>query len=76
VNRAGWYSYDLLDNLGRPSAWHILPQFQNPKIGDLIPVRPDEKHGPYVKDFEQTCWMLWWDGEGGMSWVLGTSLPG
>jgi len=27
-NRAGFYSYDLLDNLGRPSARQILPQFQ------------------------------------------------
>jgi hypothetical protein len=25
VNRAGWYSYDLLDNLGRPSARQVTP---------------------------------------------------
>src|SRR3712207_5384673 len=64
VNRAGWYSYDLLDNLGRPSVRRILPQFQDPKVGDVIPISPDEKQGPYVKDFERERWMLWWDGKG------------
>jgi hypothetical protein len=74
VNRAGWYSYDLLDNFGRPSARRILSQFQNPKIGDVIPISPDEKHGPYVKDFEREHWMLWWDSKGGMSWAWGLYL--
>ncbi len=71
MTRAGWYSYDLLDNLGRPSARRILPQFQNPKIGDVVPMSPDGKQGMLVKDFEQDRWMLWWDGKGGMSWVWG-----
>ena len=71
VTRAGWYSYDLLDNLGRPSARGIFPQLQNPMIGDVIPMSPDGKQGMYVKDFEQDRWMLWWDGKGGMSWSWG-----
>lgn len=71
VTRAGWYSYDLLDNLGRPSAWTILPQFQDSKIGDVVPMSPDGKQGPYVKDFERERWMLWWDGKDGMSWAWG-----
>jgi hypothetical protein len=71
MTRAGWYSYDLLDNLGRPSARRILPQFQDPKIGDVIPMSPSGKQGPLVKDFEQDRWMLWWDGKGGMSWAWG-----
>lgn len=33
--RAGFYSYDLLDNLGRPSARRILPDHQEPRVGDL-----------------------------------------
>jgi hypothetical protein len=33
--RAGFYSYDLLDNLGRPSARAILPAWQTPRVGDL-----------------------------------------
>ena len=59
MTRAGWSSYDLLDNLGRPSARRILPQLQNSKIGDVIPMSPDGKQGMYVKDFEQDRWMLW-----------------
>ncbi|MBD3852710.1 MAG: hypothetical protein IFK93_15495, partial [Acidobacteria bacterium] len=36
--RAGFYSYDLLDNDGIPSAERILPEYQNLKINDLIPL--------------------------------------
>ena len=28
VTRADWYSYDWLDNLGKPSAEHIIPELQ------------------------------------------------
>src|SRR4051812_11491507 len=30
--RAGFYSYDLVDNLGRPSAQEVLDQFQHPVV--------------------------------------------
>jgi hypothetical protein len=40
VNRAGWYSYDLLDNLAMRSAESILPEHQNTQVGDLIPMSP------------------------------------
>lgn len=33
--RAGFYSYDWLDNLGRRSADVVLPQYQTPRLGDL-----------------------------------------
>jgi hypothetical protein len=33
--RAGFYSYDLLDNLGRPSAGAVLPQWQHLHDGDV-----------------------------------------
>lgn len=33
--RAGFYSYDLLDNLGQPSATEILPRWQQAGVGDL-----------------------------------------
>jgi hypothetical protein len=36
--RAGFYSYDLLDNDGIPSAERILPEYQTLKVGDLIPL--------------------------------------
>lgn len=33
--RAGFYSYDLLDNLGLPSATTLLPHWQHPWPGDI-----------------------------------------
>ena len=38
--RGGWYSYDQLDNRGR-SLDTILPAFQHPQVGDIVPVSPD-----------------------------------
>ncbi len=36
--RAGFYSYDALDNDGVPSADRILPEYQNLEVGDHIPL--------------------------------------
>lgn len=40
--RAGFYGYDLIENLGSPrglaSADTILPEFQHPKPGDVLPI--------------------------------------
>jgi len=36
--RAGFYSYDILDNDGIPSSERILPQYQALEVGDLIPL--------------------------------------
>jgi len=69
VTRAGWYSYDLLDNLGRRSAESILPEHQNIQVGDLIPLSPDGKQGMRVKYFRKNKWMLWWDEKGDTTWV-------
>jgi hypothetical protein len=69
LTRAGWYSYDLLDNLGRRSAESILPEHQNIQIGDLIPLSPDGKQGMRVKYFRKNKWILWWDEKGDTSWV-------
>jgi hypothetical protein len=71
VTRAGWYSYDLLDNLGRRSAETILPEHQNIQIGDLIPMSPDGKQGMFVRDFKHNEWVLWWDNKGKSSWAWG-----
>ena len=71
VNRAGWYSYDLLDNLARSSAESILSEHQNIQIGDLIPMSPDGKDGLWVKDFRNNEWISWWDKKGDNTWVWG-----
>lgn len=69
--RAGWYSYDWVDNLGRPSAERIIPDLQNLKVGDLIPISPDVKMGFWVKALEPNRWMLWWDKVGDTTWLWG-----
>jgi hypothetical protein len=68
--RAGWYSYDLLDNLGRNSAERIFPDLQHVAIGDLIPLGSGSESGLRVKAFEPNRWMLWWDRRiQGTTWV-------
>jgi hypothetical protein len=69
VKRAGWYSYDLLDNFGRPSAESVLSEHQNIQVGDVIAMSPDGKQGMRVKDFSKNKWILWWDEKGDSSWV-------
>ena len=39
--RAGWYSYDLLDNGGQPSADRILPAYQHLSVGDKVLLTPE-----------------------------------
>jgi len=38
--RAGWYSYDLLDNGGRPSADRIVAEHQRLAVGDKVLLTP------------------------------------
>jgi hypothetical protein len=45
AGRAGWYSYDMLDNGGRPSATAILPWFQHIARGTLFPGLPGATDG-------------------------------
>ncbi len=71
MTRAGWYSYDLLDNLGRPSARQLLPEHQQIYPGQLIPMSPDGKYGVYVKEFKENEWILWNDQEGVTTWFWG-----
>ena len=37
AGRAGWYSYDWIDNGGRPSATKIVPELQHLAVGDIMP---------------------------------------
>ncbi len=50
--RAGWYSYDWLDNGGVPSADRILPEFQKLQVGDVIPSTVDRAIGMKVLALE------------------------
>jgi hypothetical protein len=71
-NRAGFYSYDLLDNLGRPSARQILPQFQHLAVGDWVPMGgKTTPHTAYrVTRLEPGTLMLWDKPGGSWLWLL------
>lgn len=43
--RAGWYSYDVLDNAGVESAKEIHPDFQSIDVGDVLPATPEGDDG-------------------------------
>lgn len=63
--RAGWYSYDRLDNQGKPSAQEILPQFQHMEVGDVVVMTESggREVGPSVLALEEPRMMLWGDPE-------------
>ena len=42
LGRGGWYSYDRIDNDGRPSLDHIDPRLQDLAVGDTILMTPTE----------------------------------
>jgi len=42
-DRAGFYSFDRLDNAGRPSVEEIRPEWQTLQPGDRIASRPDRR---------------------------------
>jgi hypothetical protein len=43
--RAGWYSYDDLDNGGVRSATVIVPELQQIAVGDVLPATPESDDG-------------------------------
>jgi hypothetical protein len=45
AGRAGWYSWDAIDNGGTPSATSIMPAFQTVVSGDMMPAIPGGKDG-------------------------------
>lgn len=60
--RGGFYTYDLLDNAGAPSADRIVDEYQDLKVGARVPMYHDT-HGlaiAYrVDSFDRNKWMLW-----------------
>ena len=74
AGRAGWYSNDLLDNLGRPSAVEILPEFQALQVGQWIPMSPwgppSAANAFVVDSFEADHWLLWTKPDSTWAWSL------
>lgn len=72
TGRAGWYSYDCLDNGCRPSAESILPEWQKVKKGDKIPISPDGKANFPIEIFEKNkvLGLGGRDGDFGAMWAM------
>jgi hypothetical protein len=51
-SRAGWYSYDVLDNGGQRSAERIIPELQIIPTGTVFPARPGERDGFHLLQCE------------------------
>jgi hypothetical protein len=75
--RAGFYSYDLFDNAGRPSANQILPQHQRPTIGDWVPMaaKANETTAFKITGIEPNRFMLWEKPHSTWAWKL-EPIPG
>jgi len=73
-NRAGFYGYDLLENLGSErgllSAEHILPEFQNFQVGDVVPISAVAEMEYYAIEPDQ--YLIWSgiDDSSSLLWAL------
>ena len=72
--RAGFYSNDLLDNLGHPSARLILPDLQHLEVGQWVPMSPSSTPSDVtafkVHSFEVNRWLLWSKPDSTWAWRL------
>lgn len=72
--RAGFYGYDIMENLGSPrgihSAQSIVPEFQHFEVGDEVPISP--AGGLTFYSIEPNCHLIWSGGVGwgGYTWAL------
>jgi hypothetical protein len=68
ADRAGWYSYDVLDNGGRRSADRILHELQSPSVGAVFPALPGRRDGFILLESEPTHWLVlgWPAPDGGL----------
>ena len=81
-SRAGWYSYDWLDNGRQPSAERIVPELQHPALGTIFPGLPGLTEGftLLALDYERVLTLGWLtpDGTLQVTWtfVLNEVAPG
>jgi hypothetical protein len=70
--RAGFYSYDLLDNAGYESADRLLPEHQSPQVGDWMPMakKVNDTTAFRVGAYEANEWLLWVKPDSTWAWKL------
>ena len=66
--KAGWYSYDWIDNDFKPSADQIVPEYQDIDVGDKILMMPGMGFVVQSIDHEQSVVSVLEDGS--TSWCL------
>jgi hypothetical protein len=66
--RAGWYSYDGLDNGGVRSAERIVPELQHVRVGDVFPMTPKVDDTFVVRLVDPERVLVLGDVGGGMAW--------
>jgi hypothetical protein len=68
AGRAGWYSWDGIDNGGRRSADRLVPELQHVAVGDLLPAVPGARDAFVVARVDAPRdLVLEWPGENGGS---------
>lgn len=74
--RAGFYTYALLDNAGYESPSAVLEEFQNPQVGDWMPMSGtvNETTAFRFKEIATDQWLLWDKPDSTWAWKL-TPLP-
>ena len=72
TGRAGFYAYDLFDNGARSSANRILPELQDTRVGDWVPMssKVNETTAFKVKAFQPNQWLLWAKPDSTWAWTL------
>ncbi len=68
--RAGFYSWDRLDNDGIPSAERIIPEYQNLAVGDLVPLS-EETDAEVVEMEPNRGLLLVFQSDGTVTWAWG-----
>lgn len=70
--KAGFYSNDLLDNVGHPSANRILDEFQHPQVGDWVPMfgHVNDTTAFKVEAIEPFERLLWKKPDSTWAWTL------
>ena len=83
--RAGFYTYDIADNAGYPSADRILDEYQHLDVGDWtfnmnsmfgIELPINDFDAFKVKAFKRYEWLLWEKPDSTWSWALKASVDG
>jgi hypothetical protein len=66
AGRAGWYSYDHLDNGGQRSSRQLLAPLQSPAKGTVFPALPGATDGFILVDYKAAEWLIlgWPDSDG------------